>query len=364
MNDNISWWQPRVEKEDYTFIKKALDANFINEGPLVERFEREIARLAGSRYAVATTNCTSAMFLALKALGIGAGDEVIVPDITFIATANAVSLAGAKPVLVDVEPERLTIDAAAFEKAMTRKTKAVIPVHVCGRAADMPEVLRIAKKHGLAVVEDAAEALGSKQNEKQLGTFGIAGCFSFAANKTVATGQGGMIVTNDKKLYARLIPLRNQGRVDRGTGGDDIHDTVGFNFRMTDLQAGAGLGQLAHFKERTKRMRRNFKVFQRELAGAKALRIYPTDIEGGELPQWTDIEVERRDKLEAYLRRKNIDCRKYWLPIHRQKAYKESDARFPNSTRLSPRSLWLPSAFTLSDKAALTVCREIKRFCQ
>lgn len=359
---NIPWWEPKVEKEDIEYILKALKSNFINEGPFVEEFENKIAKLTGNKHAVATTSCTAAMFLALKALGVGHGDEVIVPDITFIATANAVTLAGATPVLVDVEPERLTIDTTALEKAITRKTKAVIPVHVSGRVADMANILRLAKKNKLFVVEDAAEALGSRHNGRHLGTSGTAGCFSFAANKTVATGQGGMAITNDARLAQKIRELRNQGRKGRGTGGNDIHDTVGFNFRMTDLQAGAGLGQLAHLAERTKRMRRNFELYRRELSDARELRVYPTDTDGGELPQWTDIETERRNELEAYLREKGIDCRKYWFPIHRQKAYRLNDKNFPISTRLSPRSLWLPSAFTLSDKDVLNICREVKDF--
>ena len=358
----IPWWQPRVEKEDYAFIREVLDRNFINEGPLVERFEKAIIQISGSTHAVATTNCTSAMFLSLKALGIKAGDEVLVPDITFIATANAVTLTGATPILVDVRKDDLTIDLTAAKRAISKKAKALIPVHVSGRGADMKAILTFAKTHGLFVVEDAAEALGSRQTNRQLGTFGIAGCFSFAANKTVATGQGGMVITNDNGLAGKMRALRNQGRQSRGTGGDDIHDTIGFNFRMTDLQAGAGLGQLVHFKERVARMRRNFKLYRKELANIKTLRVYPTDIEHGAIPQWTDIETERRDVLERYLRSRNIDCRKYWFPIHRQKAYRRPDTHFPNSTRLSPRSLWLPSAFTLTDEDVLTVCGEIKNF--
>lgn len=358
----IPWWEPKVEKEDYRFIARALEENFVNEGPLVVRFERAITRLTRSGNAVATTSCTAAMFLALKALGIGQGDEVIVPDITFIATANAVTLSGATPILVDVEPKRLTIDVGALERAITKKTRAIIPVHVSGRAADMASILRLARKYKLFVIEDAAEALGSRKNNRHLGTFGDIGCFSFAANKTVATGQGGMAITNNARLAQRMRELRNQGRKARGTGGDDIHDTIGFNFRMTDLQAGAGLGQLAHFAERMKRMRRNFELYRRELAGIKELRVYPTDSESGELPQWTDIETERRDELETYLRRKGIDCRKYWLPIHRQKAHARPNKDFSNATRLSPRSLWLPSAFTLTDKEVLTVCCELRNF--
>src|SRR3989338_1398243 len=190
-NKKIPWWQPRVEREDYEFIKQALDANFINEGPLAERLEKEIASFLDAKYAVATTSGTIAIFLSLKAVGIGYGDEVIVPDATFIATANAVELTGAKPILVDINPNTLTISVDAIKKAVTPKTKAIIPVHVTGRGADMEKIMEIAKKQNIFVIEDAAEALGSKHNGKYLGTLGDAGCFSVAANKTLATGQGG-----------------------------------------------------------------------------------------------------------------------------------------------------------------------------
>lgn len=356
----IPWWTPKVEKEDYKFIKKALDTNFVNEGPFVAELEKKIADLVGAKYAIATTSGTVAIFLTLKAMGIGPGDEVIVPDMTFIATANAVDLCGAKPVLVDINPENLTISLDAIKKAITPKTKVIIPVHVTGRGADMNAILKIAKKHNLYVIEDAAEALSSKQNGKALGTFGDAGCFSFSANKTVSTGQGGMIVTNNKNLYLKLKPLKDQGRPVRGTGGDDSHNTIGYNFRMTDLQAGMGLGQFTHLKERTARMKRNYELYEKNLKNIPEIHVFPSKKE--EVPQWTDILTEKRNELADYLKDRNIDCRKYWHPIHRQLAYKLSDKNFPNSTRLSSKALWLPSAFTLTDKDILTVCKKIKEF--
>src|SRR3989344_3587981 len=176
--NKIPWWMPKVEKEDYEFIKKALDANFVNEGPLTAQFENEIAKLVGAKYAVATTSGTAAIFLSLKALGIGYGDEVIVPDMTFIATANAVEMTGAKPVLVDINPKTLNMDPNKFADGITNKTKAVIPVHVSGRAAEIEKIMKIAQEKNIHVVEDAAEAFTSKHRGKCLGTYGIAGCLS------------------------------------------------------------------------------------------------------------------------------------------------------------------------------------------
>ena len=356
----IPWWMPKVEKEDSEFVKKALDANFVNEGPLTAELEKQIANLVGAKYATATTSGTAAIFLSLKALGIGHGDEVIVPDVTFIATANAVDLCGAKPILVDINPKDLTISIDAIKKTITSKTKAIVPVHVTGRGADMAAITEIAEKHGLFVVEDAAEALTSKQGNQYLGTFGDLGCFSFSANKTISTGQGGMIVTNNDEIFAKLRPLKDQGRPTRGTGGDDLHNTIGYNFRMTDLQAGLGLGQLTHLQERTARMKRNYELYAENLKDIPEISIFPSRQE--ELPQWTDILTEKRDELEKYLKDQNMDCRKYWLPIHRQLAYKLQDGNFPNSTALSLKALWLPSAFTLTDEDIIAVCQKIKRF--
>lgn len=346
--------------EERAFLKQALDNNYVNEGPLTTAFEKRLAALVGATYAVAATSGTAGIFLALKSLGIGPGDEVLVPDLTFIATANAAELTGAKPILVDVDPTSLTIDIAALKKAITPQTKAIVPVHVTGRAADMEAILKIADEHKLIVVEDAAEALLSKHNGKFLGMFGAAGCFSFSANKTITTGQGGMIVTNDPDLHVRLRMLKDQGRPVRGSGGDDRHDTIGYNFKFTDLQAAVGLGQLAFLEERVARLNRNYDLYAEGLANVSGLKVYPR--QSGELPQWTDIVSDRRDELETHLKAKNIDSRKYWYPIHQQLAYKLPDDNFPNSTRLSPRSLWLPSAFTLTDEEVQTVINEIKRF--
>lgn len=357
----IPWWLPQVGSEqERKFINQALDNNFVNEGPLATQFEQEIAQLVGTKYAVATPNCTAAIFLSLKALGIGHGDEVLVPDLTFIATANAVDLTGARAVLVDVNPETLTISIDAVRKAITPRTKAIVPVHVTGRASDMDALLALATEHNLTIVEDAAEALLSQYHGKFLGTIGKAGCFSFSPNKTITTGQGGMIVTNDTELHTKLRMLKDQGRPVRGTGGNDRHDVIGYNFKFTDLQAAVGLGQLSFLSQRIARMKRNYELYAKELMKLGGLTIFPSKT--GEVPQWTDAVIERRDELEAYLQTQNIDSRKYWFPLHQQLAYQLPDDNFPHSTFLSPKSLWLPSAFTLNDEDILRVCATIKKF--
>ncbi|MGB8216488.1 MAG: DegT/DnrJ/EryC1/StrS family aminotransferase [Candidatus Methanoperedens sp.] len=358
----IKWWQPQLGGEEQKFLKKVFDSNYPNEGELATLFEQKICGLLGCKHAVAVTSGTAAIFLSLKALGIRQGDEVIVPDITFIATANAVEMCGAKPVLVDVDPETMNMSPVAFESVITEKTKAVVPVHVSGRAADMEAIMGIAGSNDIAVVEDAAEALMSKHKEKYLGTFGKAGCFSFSPNKTITTGQGGVIVTDDDEIHIHLRELKDHGRPTRGTGGDDFHNVIGYNFKFTDLQAAVGLGQLTYLEPRIERMKRTYRLYAKKLKGLDGISLFDFDIENGEIPQWTDALVEKRNELAEHFVINGIGCRRYWFPLHTQKPYKLPDDSFPNSTCLSPKAIWLPSAFTLSDKDIETVCDQIWKF--
>jgi perosamine synthetase len=359
----IPWWMPQIGGGEYALVKQVLDNNYTNQGPLTERFEAEIAKRLRTKRAIATNSGTVAIFLALKGLGVGAGDEVIVPDITYIATANAVTLAGATPVFVDVDAS-LMLDPQVFEKAITPKTKAVIPVHISGRSENLEEVVAIAKKRGLFVVEDAAEAFCSKKDGKFLGTFGNAGCFSLSPNKTITSGQGGFVVTDDEALYIRLRQLRNQGVEGRLSGGDDVHPTLGFNFKFTDLQAAVALGQMELLDKRLERMKRTHEIYKKELRGIPGFAIFECDTEAGEVPQWTDCVVEKRNELDAYLQEKGIDCRRFWFPMHEQPPYRGSKGTFTNSTLLNPKLLWLPSAFTMTDEDVMTVCKAIREFYQ
>ena len=359
---NLSWWQPEIGPAESQLVREVLESNYLNDGDVTERFEQEIAKRLGIHYAVAVTSGTVALYLSLMALGIGPGDEVIVPDITFIATANAVTMTGAKVVLADVCPDTFTIDPKSFEKAITTKTKAVIPVHVSGRGGTVFEILDIAARKGIPVVEDAAEALLSKCNGRFLGSLGVTGCFSFSPNKTITTGQGGMITTSDLKIHNRLRELKDQGRPVRGTGGDDIHASIGFNFKLTNLQASVGLGQLTYLEARVERQKRIYEIYRDELQVIDGIHIFQFDTSGGEIPQWTDAIAEKRDELDVHLSNHGAHCRRYWFPIHTQKPYRELDNRFPNSTRLAPKAIWLPSSFQMSDDDTQYVCKLIKQF--
>ncbi len=362
MDRRIDFWVPQFGEEEKARVADVIDSGFLNDGEVTSRFEREVAELLGCKHVIAATSGTAAIFLALAGAGIEAGDEVLVPDVTFIATANAVSLAGAKPVLVDVDPQSLNLDPAAAERAITPRTKAIIPVHVSGRAADISAISDIAKRHGLVVIEDAAEAFLSKHRGKCLGTFGRAGCFSLSPNKTITTGQGGLIATDDDHLHVRLRELKDQGRPARGTGGDDTHNSVGYNFKFTNLQAAIGLAQLKDLPRRAGRMRNIYKGYREGLRGVEGISVIPFDVEQGELPQWTDVLIGQRDALYDHLVSRGIRGRRFWHPLHTQTPYRMPSQQFPNSSRQIPHAMWLPSAFTLSDEDVAAVCAEIRSF--
>ena len=360
--NRINWWEPRVGEKEKELLREVIDSNFLNDGEYTTRFERKLAELLGCKYVVATTSGTSALFLALIANGIGSGDEVIVPDITFIATANAVTLAGAKPKLVDVDPETLNLSPDRLKDSINPKTKAVIPVHISGRPANMTAILEIAEKHNLKVIEDAAEALLSKLDGKCLGTFGNAGIISFSPNKTITTGQGGVVLTDDETMEIRLRELKDQGRPVRGTGGDDTHDRMGYNFKMTNLQSAVGIAQLENLTERIEKIKTTYQQYKESLQDLQELILLPFEIEKGEVPQWVDAMTPRRDELIDFLLAQNIICRKFWFPLHSQKPYKLRDELYPNATKMIPKAMWLPSSFTLTDRDIEAVCLAIRDF--
>lgn len=358
MRKTIPWWVPELAGTELEHIRAVLDSNYLNDGDVARRFERQFAEMVGAPYAVAVTSGTAAIFMGLAACGVGPGDEVLVPDLTFIATANAVRLTGATPVLVDIDRATLTLDPAATERAMTTRTKAIVPVHVTGRAGTLSQILSLAKARKLAVVEDAAEAFLSRHNGRCLGTFGKAGCFSFSPAKTFSTGQGGMVVTADAELHTRLRQLKDQGRAVTGTGGDDLHPVVGYNFKLTNLQAAVGLAQLAVVASRIQRMRAIQRIYREHLSPVKGITVLPFSAD--EVPQWTDVLIEDRDRVAAEMREHGMQSRNFWFPLHTQGPYRQEDALFPNATWASPRALWLPSAYTLTDEDVRSVCAVIR----
>ncbi|MFC1516092.1 DegT/DnrJ/EryC1/StrS family aminotransferase [Thermodesulfobacteriota bacterium] len=348
MKKEIPWFLPSIGKRDYELVEQVLDSNYINDGEVTRQFERRIAELIGARHCVAVTSGTAAITLALMAAGIGKGHEVLVPDLTFIATANAVHLSGASVRLVDIDAETFTIEPTKIEEAIGPLTRAVVTVDVNGRGADYKTIDTICQQNNLVLVCDSAEALGSKHGDKYLGTFGEAGCFSFSPNKTITCGQGGMVATDSVDIYHNLLELKDQGRRKQGTGGDDLHPVIGFNFKLTNLQAAIGLAQLESLEQRLEAFIKRDNHYTNRLKDCHGLYIPEWDPDSGQIKQWMDILVEQRQSVCQALKNAGIGNRAFWFPLHTQKPYSSDNARFRNSVDISAKGLWLPSYFDLT----------------
>ena len=345
-------------------LKKVLKSAFFNEGTQTRELEKKIAKILKVKYCLFTTSGTTALFLALKALGIKNNDEVIVPNITFAATANAVSMAGGKPIFVDVNPLNILINEKSLLKKISKKTKFVIPVHVSGRGNNIERIIKVCKKRSIKVVEDAAEAFGSKINGRNLGTFGEVGCFSFAPNKIITTGQGGLVVTNNKKIYKKLKIFKDQGRVGPTTGGEDNYVSLGFNLKFTNLQAALGLSQIRELKWRIKKLKKIHNFYLKKIKQNDNFKIINFDLYKGELPLWTDVWCEDRNKLVKFLETKNIFCRYYWKPLNMTRPYKTSFKNLNNSKKLIGKLMWLPSSLDMTYKQQKKICKLINLFYQ
>ncbi len=357
--ENIPWFLPEVDSRETQALAKVIETGYLNDGNVTREFEKRIADLVGVKHCVAVTSGTAAISLSLLALGIGPGDEVIVPAFTFIATANAVRMTGAEVKLVDIESKRLTLDLELVRQSITPRTKAIVPVDVNGRGANYQDLIQICRDNGLALVTDSAEALGSHWNNQPLGSFGDAGCFSFSPNKTVTTGQGGMITTNSDRVHEILRELKDQGRRVQGSGGDDRHPVLGFNFKLTNLQAAVGLAQLDRLHERLRHAQQRDDWYRAFLKDCKHIA-FPESADGqGEICQWTDILTEHKEKISNALQAKNIGSRNFWFPLHWQKTYACAKNMFPVANEISQKGLWLPSSFSLTETQAKVVCSTI-----
>ena len=236
----------------------------------------------------------------------------------------------------------------------------MVPVDVNGRGADYRWLEPFCRQHGLALICDAAEAFGSAFDGRPLGSFGDAACFSFSPNKTVTTGQGGMIVTRHEDVYHRLLELKDQGRRQRGTGGDDLHPVMGFNFKFTDLQAAVGLAQLEALDARLAQAQRRDRWYKDALDGVPGLTLPGRAEENGEVRQWADVLIERREDVRRAFNERGIGARAFWFPLHRQAPYRTADDAFPNAEIVSDRGLWLPSHFDLTEDAVGRVTEAIR----
>jgi len=358
----IRWFEPKFDKEDIEEVKKVIKNNYVNEGPKTKELEELLKNYLRVKYVILTINATAALFLVIKSEATRRNIkdfEVIVPDMTMIATATAVDWAGGKPVLVDVKKEDLTIDASKIENKITSRTIAIIPVHVLGRSAEMNKIKEIAKKYNLLVIEDAAGALGSSNNNKPLGTIGDVGCFSLQSNKIITSGQGGIIATNDDRLFEIIRRYRDFGRL---TNKEFFHEAVGYNLKFNDLSAALAFSQFKKIEERKKLFLSQFNYYKRMLKEVNKITFFP--LEEGEIPLWIDVIAERRDELYEFLAHNQIYCRKCWPAIHRNKPFNSygRDSDFPNSSFASDNVIWLPNGPAIKFKYIDLICNKIKEF--
>lgn len=311
--------KPQIGEEEKQAVMQVLESGQLAQGPRVKEFEDQYAAWCGTRFAVAVSSGTTALHVALLAHGIGPGDEVITTPFSFIASANCILYAGATPVFADIEPDYFMLDPQDVEKKITPRTKAIIPVHLFGQAADMAGLSALADKYNLAIIEDACQSHGAKFHGQSVGAWGTA-CYSFYPTKNMTTIEGGMITTDDEGVAERARLLRNHGSPKRY-----LHESLGFNFRMTDLQAAIGLTQLKKVDQWNRLRQKNAAYLSSKLAGLPGIRV-PKVREGCEhvFHQYT-IRAENRDALLEKLAAKGIGVGVYYpIPIHQQPLYRHA----------------------------------------
>ena len=363
--------EPFLAGKELEYVTECLKTNWISsQGKYIGEFEERFARYCGCQHGISTISGTTALHLALAALGIGACDEVIIPAFTMVSTALAVVYTGAKPVLVDSEPETWNMDVTRIEEKITPRTKAIMSVHIYGHPCDMDPVIELARKYNLWVVEDAAEAHGAEYKGRKVGGIGHVNCFSFYANKIITTGEGGMVVTNNEKIAEKARSLKDLAHSKERRF---LHTEVAFNYRMTNIQAAIGLAQLESIDSFIEMRRRNAYLYNSRLKDVPGITL-PPEKEWAKNVYWMySILIEdefgmSRDELMVRLREGGIDTRTFFIPMHHQPAFLNmglfEGERYPVAERLGERGLYLPSSSGLKEEEIEYICDAIKEITQ
>lgn len=357
--------EPAIDQDDIALVTAAVESGWVSSiGQYIQQFEEGFARYCETKYGVATSNGTTALHLALATLSIGPGDEVIMPTLTFVATANAVKYTGADVVFVDSHPDYWCIDPKKIEAAITPRTRAILPVHIYGHPCDMGFITNIAKRHGLFVIEDAAEAHGALYQGKKVGSLSDIACFSFYGNKIITTGEGGMCLTNDEQLADKMKHLRDHGMDSKRRYW---HDTIGYNYRITNIQAALGVSQLAKidtFLERKWEIARWYAAGLAKLE-ERGLVTLPCEMGWARNVYWmytilvNDAFGLNRDELMVRLDGKGIETRPLFYPMHVIPIYRTAQT-FPVAEELSRTGLNLPSSVKLTADQVDYITRTIK----
>lgn len=335
-NDNtikVPFFSQEISNEDKKTVISALSSPLLTDGPILQKFESDFEIFTGSKYAVGVSNATAALHLSLKALGIGKNHEVLIPDMTFVATASAVLLAGATPVLVDVNDNDLNISAKSIENSLTSRTKAVIPVHFAGRSCNMKRVMEIARKNNLKVIEDCAHAIGAKYGRKHVGTFGDAGCFSFYPTKNITTIEGGMVITKSKTIADHIRTARNHGitksltqRYSHGRPWDYDVTEPGYNYRLDEIRAALGVSQLKRIRALNQMRRKACEYYNSKLGMIKGIKtplLGKTDAYHLYIIRIKNEYGIKRDKLFEKLLKDGIRTSVHYKPLHEFTVFKK-----------------------------------------
>jgi perosamine synthetase len=363
MKEFIPIYKPDLSGNELKYVKDCIETAWISSlGKYVKLFEDAFAQFCGVKHAVAVSNGTAALHLALLLRDIGPGDEVIVPTLTFVATANAVQYTGATPVLVDSEPETWTIDSDKIEEKITPRTKAIIPVHLYGHPADMGRIMKLAEKYDLFVIEDAAEAHGAEYRGSKVGSLGHVGCFSFYGNKVITTGEGGLLTTNSSEMAEKARFLKDHGM---SCEKRYWHPIIGYNYRMTNIQAAIGLAQLQRINEIIERKLIIADLYKRYLEGVSSIELQRQADWAKNIFWMFSILVKdglscSRDELTSALKERNIDTRPFFIPIHFQPPYKKDGIILPVAEDVGRRGINLPSYPKMSDTDITKICECIK----
>jgi perosamine synthetase len=360
---------PWITQKEIDYVTDAVAHAWYSDANMYhERFERAFADYLGVPYVMALPSCTSAIHLALLALGVGPGDEVIVPDVTWIASAAPITYVGATPVFADIDPSTWCLSAASFEAAITPRTKAVIPVDLYGGMPDMEALEAIAKRHQIALIEDAAEAVGSTYRGRPAGSFGDVGVFSFHGSKTLTTGEGGLLATRHKTIYERALILRDHGR---NPGDKMFYNTeVAYKYKMSSMQAALGLAQLERIDELVLKKRQIFEWYRAELGTMKGLTLNAAGPHVESTYWMVTILLApalgiTKDELQFQLSEMGIDTRPFFRPLSSLPAYENcaGDAEAHNrvSYQIAPFGLNLPSALNLTKESVHFVCEALRQ---
>jgi len=358
--------EPSLGEEELRNVVEAVKTNWISsKGKFIPEFEKSFANYCDVKYGIATSNGTTALHLALAALGIRSGNEVLVPSLTFISTANVVGFCGATPIFVDSHPDYWCTDPSKLEENITEKTKAIMPVHLYGHPCDMDPIFEIAKEHNLFVIEDAAEAHGAEYKGKKIGGFGDVSCFSFYGNKIITTGEGGMCVTDNEELAEKMKVLRDHGEDPKKRYW---HKWVGFNYRMTNLQAAVGVAQVKRLEEFIQKKRKIVEWYNdalRPLSEKGLIRLHP-EMPWAKSTYWMySILVENdfpisRDELIKKLEENGIETRPFFPPIQAQQPYISHTEKTPIAVELSLKGINLPSSVNLTKQDIEFITKKIK----